>query len=176
MRWVDLNLKDCKLFLQPKMGLFGISKELQFGVCNHGKPCPSPCKARERECFYTGEKEVGEGYSKQSPWLFIGWVLVRKEDSFFFLLGSGRTPPSDLPTFFFFFLFMVALVGYGSFWGLGVQSELQLRLTPKPQQHYIWHLSCVCDLSCSLQQHHIFNPLSEARDWTHILTDTILGS
>ena len=65
MRCVDLKLKDYQLFLQPKMGFFGISKELQFGVCKHGEPCTSPHMAREGECFYRGEKEAGEGCSKQ---------------------------------------------------------------------------------------------------------------
>ena len=32
------------------------------------------------------------------------------------------------------------------------------------------------DLHHSLQQHQILNLLSEARDWTHILTDTVSGS
>ena len=54
--------------------------------------------------------------------------------------------------------------------GLGVKSELQLPgyttaiAMPDP--------SCIYDLGCSLQQRQIFNPLSEARDRTHILMDT----
>ena len=32
--------------------------------------------------------------------------------------------------------------------------------------------SCMCNLSCSSQKYWILNPLSEARDWTHILIDT----
>ena len=39
-----------------KMGLFEMSRELQFGLCNHGKPHASPHKARE-EHFYREEKE-----------------------------------------------------------------------------------------------------------------------
>ena len=43
--------------------------------------------ARKGGCFHRGEKEVGRAIVK-SPWLFLGWVVVRKEeDSFFFLLG-----------------------------------------------------------------------------------------
>lgn len=38
-----------------KMGLFGISKELQFEVCNHGKPP----QQREEKLFYGGQQEVG---------------------------------------------------------------------------------------------------------------------
>ena len=37
------------------------------------------------------------------------------------------------------------------------------------------HLSRICDLHCSLQQHQILNPLSQARDQTCILTETMLG-
>ena len=33
-------------------------------------------------------------------------------------------------------------------------------------------LSLICDLCHSLQQHQIINPLSEARDQTHVLTET----
>ena len=36
--------------------------------------------------------------------------------------------------------------------------------------------SHIHDLHCSLQQRQIFNPLSEARDQTHILMDTMSGS
>ena len=53
---------------------------------------------------------------------------------------------------------------------LGVKLELQLpayataTTTPDP--------SCVCDLHYSSQQYQILDPLSEARDWTHVLMDT----
>lgn len=47
------------------MGLFKISRELQFEVCNYGKPHASPRTVRE-ECFHGEEKEFEEGYSKQT--------------------------------------------------------------------------------------------------------------
>ena len=51
--------------------------------------------------------------------------------------------------------------------GPGVESELQLltytTATLDP--------SCICNLHRSLWQHRILNPLSEARDRTHILMD-----
>ena len=44
---VDLKQIDCQLFLQQKMGLFGIGKELQFGACNHAKPGINPMRQGE---------------------------------------------------------------------------------------------------------------------------------
>ena len=35
-----------------------------------------------------------------------------------------------------------------------------------------WDPSHVCELHHSSRQHQILNPLSEARDWTHVLVDT----
>lgn len=40
------------------MGSFGISREFEFKVGNHGEPCTKSCVAREEECFYREEKEV----------------------------------------------------------------------------------------------------------------------
>ena len=57
--------------------------------------------------------------------------------------------------------------------GLGVGLELQLpayaTATAMPEQS-------ICNLYHSSRQHWILNPLSEARDQTHILTDTMSGS
>ena len=53
---------------------------------------------------------------------------------------------------------------------LGVELELQLpayttaRATPD--------LSCICDIQHSSRQHQILNPLSRARDQTHVFIDT----
>ena len=47
-----------------KIGLFKISRELQFRVCNHGKPHTNSYMAREGGHFYGG-KGSWEGYSKQ---------------------------------------------------------------------------------------------------------------
>ena len=80
--------------------------------------------------------------------------------------------------FFFFWIFKMFI--FLSFLGLqlwcmevpriGVESELQLlayiTATAKPD------LSRICNLLHSSQQDWILNPLSEARDWTHILMDT----
>ena len=75
--------------------------------------------------------------------------------------------------FFFFFFFFVFLGPH--LWHMevprpGVKSELLVlaytTATAMPD------LSWVCSLHHSSQQSWIFNPLSEPRDWTHILMDT----
>ena len=57
---------------------------------------------------------------------------------------------------------------------LGVESELQLPayITAKA----ILDPSCICNIHHSLQQCRILNPLSQAKDQTCTLTDTMLGS
>ena len=57
---------------------------------------------------------------------------------------------------------------------VGVEYELQLPAyaTATATQD----LSCICNLCHSLQQGQTLNPLSEARDGTCILTDTMSGS
>ena len=53
---------------------------------------------------------------------------------------------------------------------LGVKPELQLpayaTAAALPDPNWVF------DLQCSSQQHQILNPLSRARDWTPVLTDT----
>ena len=78
--------------------------------------------------------------------------------------------------FFFFFLllfFYSAPVAYGSSWATG-WSELQLpacvTAIATPYRSHIY------DLYCSSQQWWILNPLSEARDRTCILMETMSGS
>ena len=58
--------------------------------------------------------------------------------------------------------------------GLGL--KLELPLLAYATATAMWDLSHICDLMPQLRQHQILNPLSEARDQTHILTDTMLGS
>ena len=41
------------------MGLSWISRELQFGVCNHGEPHASPQMGREGGLFHGGERQPG---------------------------------------------------------------------------------------------------------------------
>ena len=56
--------------------------------------------------------------------------------------------------------------------GLGVKLELQLQAYATA----ILGLSRICDLCHSLQQCQILNLLSEARDQTRILMETLSGS
>ena len=52
--------------------------------------------------------------------------------------------------------------------GAAAEAYATATATPDP--------SSICNLRHSLQQHWIFNLLSEARDWTHILRDTMPAS
>ena len=54
--------------------------------------------------------------------------------------------------------------------------ELELQLPAYTTTTAMQGLSHICDLHRSLRQSWILNPLSEARDGTHILTDIMLGS
>ena len=68
--------------------------------------------------------------------------------------------------FSFFFAFLGPYPRHKEVPTLGVESELKLlaytTATAKPDLRWV----------CDLWQHQILNPLSQARDWTHILTDT----
>ena len=54
--------------------------------------------------------------------------------------------------------------------------ELELQLLAYSTATAIPYPSRICDLHCSLQSHQFLNPLSEARDQTHILTESVSGS
>ena len=75
-----------------KTGLFVVSRELPFGICSHVEPrartiaysptpIPLPHATSEEGEHFHGGKGHWKGYNKQGPWLFIGWVLARKEKS-----------------------------------------------------------------------------------------------
>ena len=79
--------------------------------------------------------------------------------------------PISFPSSFFFLSFFLGLhMWHMEVPRLGVKSEIQLpaytTATVSPD------LSCIFDLHHSSWQHQILNPLSEARDQTHILMDT----
>ena len=60
--------------------------------------------------------------------------------------------------------------------GLEVGLKLQLPLYAMAPAIATLDLSHIWNLHCSFQQRPILNPLREARDWTHILKDTMSGS
>ena len=69
----------------------------------------------------------------------------------------------------FCFLFFTATPAvYGSSWARG---QIEAAADGLHHRQPIPNLSCFCDLCCSLQQCWMLNPLSEARDRTHILKD-----
>lgn len=92
-----------------------ISSELQFRVCNHGKPHASSCTAREEEHIYREDRKLGKGFIIKSPWLPTGLSFTESlpgKGSFFFLLGSGfitagGSSPFLLYCFYLFFTFSV---------------------------------------------------------------------
>ena len=106
---------------------------------------------------------------KKEVWLHVGSV------SFTFVFCWFRSKLRPLPIlwnrqvslfffFFFFWLLRAAPVAYGRPQA-GVKSELQLLPVLQPQQCRLQATSATCAGS--------FNPLSEARDRTHNLMDTI---
>ena len=85
-------------------------------------------------------------------------VISISQQSFFFL------------SFFFFFCVLGPYLWHLEVPRVGDESELQLlayaRATATQDP------GCICELHHSSRQHWILNPLSEARDQTHILLDT----
>ena len=65
----------------------------------------------------------------------------------------------------FFWLFRAKPLAYRS-------SQASCSCQPTPKATATKDLSHVCDLYHSSQQCQILNPLSKARDWTHVLADT----
>ena len=111
-----------------------------------------------------------------------GSQLAISDDFFFnmcpllyhpFLLISLRlvSPPLCL---FIYLLFLRLNLGHMEVPSLEVKLELQLSAYTTATATLC--LSHNCSLRCNLQQYQILNLLSEARDRTHILVDTMLGS
>ena len=91
------------------------------------------------------------------------WLFTEKlVNCYIVTFGLERTLP------FFFFFFLGPHLWHMEVPRLGVKSELQLLATAMTMQD----LSLFCDLHHSSQQCRILNPLSEARDGTHVLVDT----
>ena len=109
-------------------------------------------------------------------WSFVvSFEIAKWESSNFAILFQGCFGYSGYFNEFFapvteLFFFLRPHLWHMEVPRLGVELELQLpgynTATATPD------LSCVCDLHHSSQQRWILNPLSESRDWTHILMDT----
>ena len=69
-------------------------------------------------------------------------------------------------SFFFFFVFLGPHTQHMEVPRLGAESELQPLAYPTVTARL--DLSCLCNLYHSSQQHQILNPLSKARDRTHV--------
>ena len=75
---------------------------------------------------------------------------------------------------FYFFFFLQPHLEHMEVLRLGVESELQLPAYTTAKATPDW--SHICDLPHSSRQGQILNPLSEARDQSHILTGTALDN
>ena len=93
-------------------------------------------------------------------------------------MGEALRKLWNLFRFFFFFCMYVYILRphlcHMEVPRLGVESELHL--LAYTAAIVMLDLSRICNLLHSSQQCWILNPLSEARDQTRILTDTMLGS
>ena len=108
----------------------------------------------------------------KSKILFLKFISLIVECNVLWLsqIGWFFSPNTLHPYWFFFFfcLFRATPMAYGDSQAR-VESELQLlaystaTATSNPSR--------ICDLHHSSQQHQVCNPLSKARDWTHILID-----
>ena len=77
----------------------------------------------------------------------------------------------DFILFYLFFFILGPHLWHTEVPGPEVKLELQLQACATATA--ILDPSCICNPHCSLQQCQIFNPLSEARDQTHIFMDAL---
>ena len=77
----NVDLKQINTFISSvKMALFRISRELHFGVCNHGESCASSYTARNN--FRRGEKEVGRALLNRAHGFLLAESLPGKKRIF----------------------------------------------------------------------------------------------
>ena len=71
------------------MGLFRISRKLQYSICDCGQQCASSHMGREGEHFHRKEKKFGRAVIKQKRSKDFHWLSSFQERSaFIHLLGS----------------------------------------------------------------------------------------
>ena len=123
-------------------------------------------KTREEHCavmcIAQGTKDIAQRRLNRA----LGWQWQR------WLQGSSRDTYVCWSSFYFcFFCFLGLHLPHMEVPRRGVKSELQLPACATATATR--ELSCVCNLHHSSWQCWILNPLSEARDWTHILVHNI---
>ena len=115
--------------------------------------------------MWGGTRQHTEGNQKPCAWIRSSggkeWSEKREESLREILRNSN----------FFFFFFLWPHLWLMEVLRLGMESELQLPAYATATA--IPYPSCNCDIWCSLWQLLLLNPLKEARDRSHILTDTI---
>ena len=84
---------------RKKKGFFGISKELQCGVCNCDESCASSCKAKEGKHFYRGGKGSWGTIVNKVHGFSLTESLRRKKEESSFLSGSGMAAKYDSSPF-----------------------------------------------------------------------------
>ena len=161
-----------------------LGKEQPLSSHNHKMPwdCAPQrvvVKARGGNLWNTEFLTAGEGVGGlrkiASCWLLF-LAMHPDTSEFEFLHGVRKIKWENL--FFLFyvilFLFTAISVAYGSSWTRESNWSFSCWPTPQLQQHEIQAASMTYTAACGNAG--ILDPLSEVRDWTCILTDTMLGS
>ena len=99
---LSLSWPGLPVISPAKMSLFGISRELQFGVYSQVKLHASPHRARKGELFHRQEKEVGKAGVNQESTAFH-WLSCCQDRRGVFpglclLSQDMRAPPSGFLT------------------------------------------------------------------------------
>ena len=139
-----------------KMGLFSISRELQFEVCICGEPSVSPQSARAGEHFYRGEEEVGRALTESKAFHCLCPCQERRG---VFLLPLGHCCCCNLM--------------YQTFRGFLLGTTWDYSSTLWWWWLLLWCLGVLCPVQsitdplsipgrCSLQ---VFSPLSRGQYW-----------
>ena len=114
---------------------------------------PSVCGAAYSACTLT---------PPEAPTSKIATDPLQRDCMSWVLKGESLGQVPEQPFLFFRFFFLLG--------PLGVKSEPQLLASATATA--TGDLGCVCNLHCSSRPSQIFNPLSVARDRTHVLIDS----
>ena len=140
-----------------------MTKIFRIGLCDH-----LPSLIRSPLCRVQIGLTLSHEFCQQESSECAGqnqqWCLLARKVVIFF-------QPDEV--LFYFFSFQGHTCGIWKFPGQGVESELQLPIYPTATAAP--DLSHICNLYHSLWLRQILNPLSEPRDQTGILMDTISG-